>query len=49
VGSTIFATAPATGESANLMYGPESQSAAIDAYPQALAPVPGGWGERRAR
>jgi len=44
----IFVTAPADGESANLMLGVEEQSILCAAEPSIFAPVPNKWGEKGA-
>jgi hypothetical protein len=44
----IFATMPPDGASINLMLAPEQQEALCEALPDALSPVPGGWGRMGA-
>lgn len=44
----IFATLPADGATANLMFAPEQQEAVCGALPAAFTPVPGGWGRMGA-
>ena len=44
----IFVTMPVSGDTANLMLGPEEQSMLCAAEPAIFAPVPNKWGEQGA-